>query len=136
MYNNLRLTTIFFSHGKLMVVICGGLVFGGYYNISRQVCIYIVIIANLQMSLSIKPMKVEVYNAIVEDFKKFPSFSRKSENEMKKKFKKWVVLSVTADLYFQQALFSSIYALNRLYCKIHCGYSTYLMFFSVYQHQP
>lgn len=39
------------------------------------------------MSQLIKPMKVEVYNAIVEDFKKLPSFSRKSENELKKKYK-------------------------------------------------
>ncbi|XP_075982620.1 CDAN1-interacting nuclease 1 [Anticarsia gemmatalis] len=32
-------------------------------------------------------MKIEDYNAIVEDFNKLPSFSRKSENELKKKYK-------------------------------------------------
>lgn len=38
----------------------------------------------------IKPMKLEEYNAIVEDFNKLSSFSRKSENELKKKYKKQV----------------------------------------------
>lgn len=31
-------------------------------------------------------MKIEEYNAIVEDFNKLPSFSRKCENELKKKY--------------------------------------------------
>ncbi|KAM3955035.1 CDAN1-interacting nuclease 1-like [Aphomia sociella] len=34
-----------------------------------------------------KVMKIEVYNAIVEDFNKLTSYSRKSENELKKKYK-------------------------------------------------
>lgn len=32
-------------------------------------------------------MKIEIYNAIVEDFNKLSSFSRKAENELKKKYK-------------------------------------------------
>ncbi|XP_028177149.1 uncharacterized protein C15orf41 homolog [Ostrinia furnacalis] len=36
---------------------------------------------------SIKPLKLEVYNSIVSDFNKMNSFSRKSENELKKKYK-------------------------------------------------
>lgn len=35
-------------------------------------------------------MKIEEYNAIVEDFNKLTSYSRKSENELKKKYKQWV----------------------------------------------
>ncbi|KAL0819609.1 hypothetical protein ABMA28_007693 [Loxostege sticticalis] len=35
----------------------------------------------------IKPLKLEVYNAIVSDFNKLNSFSRKTENELKKKYK-------------------------------------------------
>lgn len=46
-----------------------------------------IILLILKMSQSMKPMKVEVYNAVVEDFNKLPSFSRKSENELKKKYK-------------------------------------------------
>ncbi|XP_026760622.1 CDAN1-interacting nuclease 1 isoform X1 [Galleria mellonella] len=34
-----------------------------------------------------KIMKIEIYNAIVEDFNKLSSFSRKAENELKKKYK-------------------------------------------------
>lgn len=32
-------------------------------------------------------MRIEEYNAIVEDFNKLTSYSRKSENELKKKYK-------------------------------------------------
>ncbi|XP_072929847.1 CDAN1-interacting nuclease 1 [Epargyreus clarus] len=34
----------------------------------------------------IKPMPVKLYNAIVEDFSKFTTFSRKAENELRKKY--------------------------------------------------
>ncbi|KAI8425001.1 hypothetical protein MSG28_006888 [Choristoneura fumiferana] len=34
-----------------------------------------------------KPMKVELYNAIVADFNRLTSYSRKAENELKKKYK-------------------------------------------------
>lgn len=33
-----------------------------------------------------KPMKIEEYNAIVEDFTKLSSFTRKMENELKRKY--------------------------------------------------
>ncbi|XP_049877703.1 CDAN1-interacting nuclease 1 [Pectinophora gossypiella] len=39
------------------------------------------------MADSVKPMKLEVYNAFVEDFNKLTSYSRTAENEMKKKYK-------------------------------------------------
>lgn len=35
----------------------------------------------------IKPMSIKVYNAIVKDFNKMTSFNRKSEIELKKKYK-------------------------------------------------
>ena len=35
----------------------------------------------------IKPMSIKVYTAIVKDFYKLTSFSRKSEIELKKKYK-------------------------------------------------
>ena len=43
-------------------------------------------------------MKLEEYNAIVEDFNKLTSYSRKSENELKKKFKQWVPIFVCIHL--------------------------------------
>lgn len=35
-------------------------------------------------------MKIDEYNAIVNDFNKLTSYSRKSENELKKKYKQLV----------------------------------------------
>ncbi|XP_039757738.1 CDAN1-interacting nuclease 1 [Pararge aegeria] len=35
----------------------------------------------------LKPMPLKIYNAIVKDFNKITSFSRKSENELRKKYK-------------------------------------------------
>ncbi|KAG7296462.1 hypothetical protein JYU34_020205 [Plutella xylostella] len=34
-----------------------------------------------------KPMKLELYNAIVDDFNKLPSFNRENENNLRKKYK-------------------------------------------------
>lgn len=38
----------------------------------------------------VKPMKLEEYNSIIEDFNKYASFSCKAENELKRKYKQYV----------------------------------------------
>lgn len=40
----------------------------------------------------IKPLKLEVYNSIVDDFNKLSNFSRRAENELRKKYKKFVII--------------------------------------------
>ncbi|KAI5643053.1 hypothetical protein NE865_04775 [Phthorimaea operculella] len=53
-----------------------------------------------QASEAIKPMKVDTYNAILEDFSKLTSYSRKAENEMKSKYK-----------FLQPSTFGSLFSL-------------------------
>lgn len=60
---------------------------GLFININKS--LLIVLVKYYEMAV-IKPLKLEVYNAIVSDFNKLNSFSRKTENELKKKYKKLV----------------------------------------------
>ncbi|KAI8435796.1 hypothetical protein MSG28_004023 [Choristoneura fumiferana] len=57
-----------------------------------------------------KPMKVELYNAIVADFNRLTSYSRKAENELKKKYKKLSDSQGISPALFARSLLQNVYS--------------------------
>lgn len=73
-----------------------------FININKS--LLIVLVKYYEMAV-IKPLKLEVYNAIVSDFNKLNSFSRKTENELKKKYKKLVHTHIIHSMFSLVLLF-------------------------------